>query len=940
MNLSPDTAEPRKDKAMLNKTVAEILSSDVVSIDQSAPAINVVRKMREHRVSCVVIMDDQSPVGIFTEHNLLWSVAQGIDMTKSPVKLNMSFPVYSQKSATTVLDAYDHMRRMNIRHLVILDDNQNVMGVITLTNLIKSLMEGGLDQETTVADFFNPQVITAPLDGMVRDYFRVMAEQQISCLVIVHDSSQMPQKASHVAAGILTERDCVRIVHDALPDLDHLKLFQVMSSPVQAVCKDEPLQLALEKMSAQDLRRLVVLDPCGQVAGILTQSDIARGLGSRYMATLSSLLAKARQKEQKYRGLFENALEGIFQVSFDGEVISVNPALAGMHGYESPEDFTKSITGPVSELFVDKNVFRDFFRILREEEKVFNFEAMLWKKDGSWFWGSVSAHQVWEDGQNLIEGYVEDCTERKQAVEEIQNARTLAESSSRLRDELLQLINNGVRTPLMSILGACDMFPGYPTNRQEDMIFHMARHACQSLTLVLNDVMDLIGFEDKTFVLENNFFSLYEVTENVVQHAGLTARERDCILKSEIDPDINSLVKGDANRLSQVLSTLLNGMIQQSYDGTVSLSLKMEEQSGVYTFTLHSDSVSLSGSASDMDGHLPYRPGASPLPSVHNGLGLPICERIIRAMGGSIHTLQGKNADLTYVFSVRLESSLVETGLAVFREKMQGIKALVVDDVYAHRFVLCENLTNLGVDFLEADSMDKAFSCWEEVCTSRNNFDLILIPARMASDFSQKITRQSLKALTRDQDFLPGIIVICDSKGSQGHFPGVFNDAYVILKQPFSLSHLSDSLVRALNLKIGPVVIPTSTCPPGHLRVLLADVPASRQVMKYYLEQCGCEVHVVGNGLEAFEAFASGRFDLVLLEIRLAGLSGIEAAELMREYEQEKGQQPARIVGVCAHLPAAQKEAALNAGIEAVLIKPFEKKQLIRVINELFAYDV
>jgi two-component system cell cycle sensor histidine kinase/response regulator CckA len=276
--------------------IRHIISHEVITVTPETPISEAIALMAKARISCVVVAEAKKPLGIFTERDIVKEASRDFSFGKRPVCELMSSPVVTISDDLSICQAYDLMFTNHIRHHVVVDSDMNILGVMTQSDLINHLGLEYFVEMRKVDQIMTPGVATVASEITIRDVLIRMAEQSISCVVVTEGM---------IPIGILTERDVARIVADGA-DLRNVPIRKVMSSPVQTVMLGTTVHEAAMIMKQQRTRSIVVVDQAGGIKGIITQSDIVKGLEAKYIESLKQII---REKEDIIRKTSKELLD-------------------------------------------------------------------------------------------------------------------------------------------------------------------------------------------------------------------------------------------------------------------------------------------------------------------------------------------------------------------------------------------------------------------------------------------------------------------------------------------------------------------------------------------------------------------------------------------------------------------------------------------------------
>jgi PAS domain S-box-containing protein len=514
-----------------------------------------------------------------------------------------------------------------------------------------------------------------------------------------------------------------------------------------------------------------IIRPNGEVRFVHSQGDVVRdesGEAKRMFGTAQDITEhkqaeQALQKaEQKYRAIFENAIEGIFQTTPEGAYISVNPALARMYGYDSPEELM-AVADIGHNVYVDPQRREEFRRLIEKQGFVELFEYEVYRKDGRKLLLCENARAVRDaDGKVLYyEGSVENITERKRVEE--------AERANKAKSEFLSRVSHELRTPLNAILGFGQLLERQkPTEVQRKRIRHII-NAGQHLLALINEVLDLSRIEAGKMQVSLEPVNLADAVAEAIDLMRPLASERDIKLSVDTDLDANVYVLADRQRFKQVLLNLLtNGVKYTPRQGKVVVTY---HPSGKEDLRISVSDTGQGIAAENLTRlFTPFDRLGAELSNVEGtGLGLALCKRLMNAMGGSIGVESTLGKGSTFWLELPKTKSPMEHAAA---QNRNGVTHFVAPNA-PHRTVLYieDNLSNLTLieQVLEERPEIKLISAMQGnlglQLARQHSPDVILLDLHLPDVAGWDVLAQ-LKAdvITRD---IPVIVISADATPRQ-----------------------------------------------------------------------------------------------------------------------------------------------------------------------------
>ena len=622
-----------------------------------------------------------------------------------------------------------------------------------------------------------------------------------------------------------------------------------------------------------------------------------------------------------------------------GRVVRVNPAFERVLGYAADripgEPFLEMVTDPR-----DQTGLKTFLETVQEGRRA-SADLPLRRRDGSALWMRLSGTHAEGSAEGFLILVGEDVTEQVEAREAQLMARIQAEEGARAKSAFLASMSHEIRTPMNGILGMIEILLDTPLTTDQRRSAEVIRSSGQGLLRILNDVLDVSKIEAGQLDLEETDFDLHEIGGEVARIFVGAATKGGNELLLDVGENVPRVVRGDSHRLRQILSNLVGNAVKFTADGEVVLSIRSAGVDGEkhrLRFGVRDTGVGVALEKQETI-FREFEQADSSTTRTHGGtgLGLSISRRLVELMGGEIHleSTPGKGSDFSFELSMPpgRADRLVDTRRAAV-VSLTSYRFLVVDDNATARRVVREALAYAGAPTVEADSVEEGLAAVREAWAGGAPFDVVILdhmmPGRDGFDFMRALhedpSSPAVRVLMVTSAALPGGSRRARAEGIAGY-----------LAKPVSRAEL----LHALSVLMG------SSQPDGHerrlvtrdtivrkarqARILLAeDNPVNQQVALALLRKKGHEVTAVADGVKAVEAVRAHVFDLVLMDIQMPVMDGLEATRLIRKF---KSADELPVIALTAHAFAEERERSRAAGMNDFLAKPFKPDDLYELVD-------
>ena len=644
------------------------------------------------------------------------------------------------------------------------------------------------------------------------------------------------------------------------------------------------------------------------------------------------------QAEQALKsGVIEHSLNAIIVIDEEGMVSAFNQSACRTFGYLKDEVMGREMADliiPEDQRHHHRSAMKVYLETGKGDILNKRIEVLAMRKNRELFPIELTVFPIHSMGKTVFAAAIQDITERKKSESENLASKDNAEKSNQFKSQFLAAMSHEIRTPMNAVLGLLGLLQETQLDNQQKHYISTALESGQGLLALINDILDFSKIEAGKLTLEHHDFNVSQTLYGLIDLMQVRAQNKNISLVSFIDPKISDYLNGDQGRIRQILLNLISNAIKFTDEGYVIVRLDaLELYKNRYSLCLSVEDTGIGIKQNDqakLFDDFVQADGADSRRYGGTGLGLSISKKLIDLMDGTIDVESEEGNGSRFSVHLNLEQGKSKP-VSYFSMRLEGIHIAMLSSVRADSLIVKEQLQSMGAKISTITNVESVFSLFDDT-----SVDIMLADYR-------ELPYEADRFIDEFSFYFPNIpCFLLMDKSSQKiseHYKHLgFNDCIALSSRRNILADVIErSLGRELVKHTDELLSIENYQVDGSIpfRILLAeDSQANQLVAMNVLQNAGYKVDAVASGIEAIKAIQSLPYDVILMDLQMPEMGGIEATQHIRNLPSSIGNVP--ILAMTANVLGDVKSQCKAAGMNGFISKPINKHELFGRLTILY----